>query len=146
MRSIPACLFYVPILRAAAQSTWRRENSDGQYRPFLSLSGYTCRQASPEPDTAMAYVDGMNLYGAVKGRPCLKWLNIQSLLESLVPAYRIATIRYYTARIKRAYPEDEGHSRQRKYLDALSSLSKIDIRYGTYSRFRVGGAYTTTRD
>ena len=96
----------------------------------------TCRQPAPEPGTAMAYVDGMNLYyGAVKDRPCLKWLNIQSLLESLVPAYRIVTIRYYAAQIKRAYPGDESHSRPRKYLDALSSLSKIDIRYGTYSRF-----------
>lgn len=96
----------------------------------------TCRQPFPEPDTAMAYVDGMNpYYGAVKDRPCLKWLNIPSLLESLAPAYRIVTIRYYTAQIKRAYPGDASHSRQRKYLDALSSLSKIDIRYGTYSRF-----------
>ena len=85
------------------------------------------------PD-AIAYVDGMNLYyGAVKYRPQYKWLDVQSLLESMFPQFTIIQIRYYTARLTQRFPKDKSPFRQLVYLDALETRNKIEIRWGTYA-------------
>lgn len=48
----------------------------------------------------IVYIDGFNLYyRALKGTP-FKWLNLQSLCESVLPKHlKIDQVNYYTARV-----------------------------------------------
>lgn len=49
---------------------------------------------------AIAYIDGFNLYyGAVKGDPPLKWLDVQAMCEAVLRNHDVAAVRYYTARV-----------------------------------------------
>jgi hypothetical protein len=55
--------------------------------------------ASRAKPKANVYVDGFNLYyGALKNTP-YKWLDLDALLRTILPAYEIHRIRYFSARI-----------------------------------------------
>lgn len=85
-------------------------------------------------ESVYSYVDGMNLYyGALKRHPGYRWLDISLLVANLVPDLVIAHTRYYTARIKATFPEDPGPARQRIYLEALQTRSRITIKEGVYA-------------
>jgi hypothetical protein len=64
-----------------------------------------------------AYVDGFNLYNGMhdaRGRRGL-WLNLESLLASLLRAdQKLVVVHYFTALVR-----GTGHEAQRTYLDAL---------------------------
>ena len=51
---------------------------------------------------ANIYIDGFNLYyGSLKSRyRQYKWLDLQSLSESLLPGRQVRRVRYFTARVK----------------------------------------------
>ncbi len=88
--------------------------------------------------SAIAYVDGMNLYyGAVKRRPECKWLDIRSMLEGLFPSLSIELIRYYTAKIQPEFPLDRHPLRQMKFIEALEASQNVKVRFGTFSRHSV---------
>ena len=88
------------------------------------------------------YIDGYNLYyGAKKlcaGRGGWKWLDVRSLVSSLVADQRswsgaqIEKIVYCTARVD-ARMNADGHSEQDVYLKALLASGSVDvIEYGKY--------------
>lgn len=81
---------------------------------------------------AYAYIDGFNLYYAVRNCSC-KWLNLKCLLQQqLSPSqYAITKIKYYTARVSGI--DDPGQPRrQQVYLDALATISELEIYYGNF--------------
>lgn len=80
------------------------------------------------------YIDGLNFYyGAVKGTD-QKWVDIAAFSRHLVPADRIDKVRYFTAMVKRRWPEDRAHERQNAYLRALRCDPLIEV---TMGHFRV---------
>lgn len=76
---------------------------------------------------SIVYIDGFNLYyGAMKDSSC-KWLNLQTYFERLRQDDDIQKIWYFTALVSGA-----AASRQQPYLEALSTLSKVEIKYGLF--------------
>jgi hypothetical protein len=69
------------------------------------------------------YVDGLNFYAAVKGRPDAKWVDLRQLAERLVPANdRLHAVKYFTSQTSAKAPEDPASpDRQRLFIRAASS-------------------------
>ena len=67
-----------------------------------------------------AYIDGFNLYkGSLEKRPALKWLDLMALSKALMPNYELGEIYYFTAPLKKKFPEDRANERQHAYLRVL---------------------------
>lgn len=93
---------------------------------FVSLG----EQTNPMPPTFNAYIDGFNLYkGVLATRPHLKWLNLRSWCESLLPEFSLNSVYYFTSRVKRRFDNDKAPERQHLYLRALEK-SGVEIAYG----------------
>lgn len=82
-----------------------------------------------------AYVDGFNLYkGALTKNPHLKWFDISNYVKKRYPELEPAGIYYFTAYLKKRFPNDRANERQHKYLRALSDTGvqiipgKFDVR------------------
>jgi hypothetical protein len=80
----------------------------------------------------VVYIDGFNLYyRALKGTP-FKWLNIQTLCESVLPKnIVIHEVNYYTARVSGRINANSPRD-QHLYLKALTSLSKVKLHFGSF--------------
>lgn len=79
-----------------------------------------------------AYVDGFNLYFGLKSANLRKyyWLNIQLLARNLLEAnQQLICTKYFTARV--ADPPEKAR-RQNLFIEALETLSDIQIFYGKY--------------
>src|SRR4030065_2795954 len=84
------------------------------------------------PPKTYVYVDGFNLYyGAVKDTP-YKWLNIPPGGELLLPAYSIARIKYFTARVSARKDDPDNPTRQQISLRALRTLPDLELVYGSF--------------
>lgn len=82
-----------------------------------------------------AYIDGYNLYyGLLKGSSC-KWLDPVRLVSSLLrDDHEILSVKYFTSPI-RTYPHDAAAiDRQKVYLQALSTLPKVEVIHGFYRK------------
>lgn len=82
----------------------------------------------------IVYVDGFNLYyGLLKGSRN-RWLSLGVFADSLAGKdFQVASIRYFTARIKPQFPGDHGKENQSRYLSALrGSEPRIKIEEGFY--------------
>ena len=81
------------------------------------------------------YVDGFNLFYGLRSKGWRRyyWLDVHSLAENLLRSGQtLAAVRYFTARIF-PDPRDPGkQARQNTYLDALATLSALDIHYGYF--------------
>jgi 6-hydroxy-3-succinoylpyridine 3-monooxygenase len=89
-------------------------------------------QEKEMPKRTMIYVDGLNLYyGALKGTP-YRWLNLQKYFELVRPDDDIQLIHYFTAVVDPPHGID-----QQTYLDALSTLPKLNIVVGAFIRKKV---------
>jgi len=80
----------------------------------------------------IVYVDGFNLYYRALKNTKYKWLDLNSLCRSVLPAHcAIEAINYYTARvsgrISQTSPKD-----QNTYLSALKTLSNLSIHFGNF--------------
>ena len=78
------------------------------------------------------YVDGFNLYyGAVKGT-AYKWLDIQKMVQLILPKNQILKIKYFTALVN-ARPQDPDQPiRQQMYLRALKTIPNLEIILGHF--------------
>ena len=78
------------------------------------------------------YVDGFNLYyGAVKGT-AYKWLDIQKMVQLLLPKNQVLKIKYFTALVN-ARPQDPDQPiRQQIYLRALKTIPNLEIILGHF--------------
>lgn len=79
----------------------------------------------------IVYVDGFNLYYAVKGTPC-KWLNIFALCRLLLPRNQIVKIKYFTALVSARPTDPDQPNRQLLYLRALQTIPELEIIYGHF--------------
>ena len=82
------------------------------------------------------YIDGLNLYYGMKSRGWRRyyWLDVQRLSESMLfPQQRLQFVRYFTAKLLPDFTPAARIERQSAYLQALSSLPKVRIRYGFHT-------------
>jgi len=86
------------------------------------------------PRTAV-YIDGFNLYyGCVKGTP-YRWLDINRLLQIVLPKNDITLIKYFTARVKPTPSDPDAPNRQSVYLKALKAhIPHLEIIEGRFLR------------
>lgn len=80
----------------------------------------------------ITYIDGFNLYFGLKSKKWEKyyWLNLIKLSQNLLKDdQELIMTKYFTARI--SSPPDKA-KRQSIYIDALMSLSDLDIFYGKF--------------
>jgi uncharacterized LabA/DUF88 family protein len=76
------------------------------------------------------YIDGFNLYYAIKDTGC-KWLNPKRLTEQVVPSAKVEKVRYFTARVSGAV--DAGApGRQQVLFKALATAPEVEIHFGTF--------------
>lgn len=101
----------------------------GRYAPLQRARKYRARMAGKQ--RAHMYVDGLNLYYAIRDTP-YKWLDLEALADRLLPAHDVTRVVYCTARV--ISPEDDPnlHLRQSVYLRALQTRSRIDILEGHF--------------
>ena len=79
------------------------------------------------------YIDGLNLYYGLKSKGWRRyyWLDVQRLSEGLMRPYQsLQFVRYFTAELLPGRGADARIERHTAYLQALSSLPKVDIQYG----------------
>lgn len=85
------------------------------------------------------YIDGFNLYYSLRAKEWRNyyWLNIHRLAgELLEPGQQLVRVRYFTSRIavRAGHPGDKARQvRQNTYLDALATLSEVEIHFGRHS-------------
>jgi hypothetical protein len=92
---------------------------------------YCCVMDKPQFN---AYIDAYNLYyGALEGRPDLKWLDVAGLCKALLPEMELGTVYYFTARVKDRFSGDGAPRRQHAYLRALSAVG-IEIVLGVFRK------------
>jgi hypothetical protein len=78
------------------------------------------------------YVDGFNLYyGALKGRPAARWLDLVALSQLLRPDDTVDAVRYFTARVK-GEQDPTAPGRQKLYLAALMTLPSVSVHFGQF--------------
>lgn len=88
---------------------------------------------APARKKAMIYVDGFNLYfGILQGTPDLKWLNLESFMDFLRPDEEVVGVRYFTALVDPQKHLSVSRDRQKRYLLALESCSRIKVVRGNY--------------
>lgn len=89
------------------------------------------RQPRPK---ASVYVDGFNLYRRLlAGHPEHKWLNLEALMDRVLPEYDVARVSYFTAIIK-ALPGKDPSSpqRQQAYIRALRTFERTSVYLGKF--------------
>lgn len=72
------------------------------------------------------YIDGFNLYYAIKFSP-YKWLDLSSLCRNLLPRHTINLIRYFTAHVKPLPHDLDVKTRQDFYFRALKTLKDLEL-------------------
>ena len=84
----------------------------------------------------IVYVDGYNLYyGSVK-KTSFKWLNIHRMCELLLPNNQIVGVKYFTAKVFSRKSNPQKHIRQQVYLQALETITNLEIIYGRFAEYR----------
>jgi len=88
--------------------------------------------AGGNPIPSYVYVDGFNLYyGAVKGT-AYKWLDIQKMVQLILPKNQILKIKYFTALVNARPKDPDQPIRQQMYLRALRTIPNLEIIYGHF--------------
>lgn len=85
-------------------------------------------------ERVIVYIDGFNLYFGMKEKRWRRyyWLNVHLLATNLLkPHQKLVEIKYFTSRVSSMPNDPEKADRQRKYLEALGTIS-CRIFYGHY--------------
>lgn len=99
-------------------------------------------------EKVISYIDGYNLYYGLRAQGWKRfyWLNLQKLSEQFLrPTQTLIQTKYFTTIVKQ--PEDK-RLRQQVFLEALKTLSDLDIYYGHFLSDEIvcrkcGHTYTT---
>ncbi len=81
------------------------------------------------------YIDGFNLYYGLRAKKWQRylWLDVRRLSENLLlPGQRLATVRYFTARVHFDPSDPFKSQRQDTYLDAIGTLQSVQIHEGFF--------------
>lgn len=90
-----------------------------------------------EKRKAIVYIDGFNLYFALKEKNWISfmWLDLVKLSHRLLRSdQELVRVKYFTARITN---DAQKQQRQNAFLDALATLDGIEIHEGAYQHNRV---------
>jgi uncharacterized LabA/DUF88 family protein len=81
------------------------------------------------PSKTVVYIDGFNLYYGALSQTSFRWLDLDKLVQLLMPHDKIVKVKYFTALVK-------GPSRvnQEAYLNAISSRPRIEVVMGNFKR------------
>jgi len=85
----------------------------------------------------IAYIDGFNLYYGLKSKGWRRyyWLNIQQLAQNLLKEdQKLIKTKYFTSHVIPSPHELSKTKRQHSFLEALETLTDIEIIYGHYLR------------
>ena len=82
--------------------------------------------------TAIAYVDGFNLYRRALINTPYKWLDLSRFFDSLFQEFEIICVNYFTARITPKPHDRSAHIKQNTYFRALQTDSRVRIHYGKF--------------
>lgn len=83
------------------------------------------------------YVDAFNLFfGSLKKTP-YRWLDLQALCQTYLPANDITAIKYFTALVSARPDDPQQPVRQQTYLRAIETLPTVQIIYGHYLSHKV---------
>src|SRR5258706_605818 len=78
------------------------------------------------------YVDGFNLYFAIKRMGPYKWVNLKALATAwLPPEADIQKVKYFTARVSGSI-DPQSPRRQQIYINAIRTLPSIEIVWGSF--------------
>jgi hypothetical protein len=89
------------------------------------------------------YVDAFNWhYGVLIHHPEWQSLNLQSFFEALRIDDDVVGIRFFTAIVHPDQHVSAKRDRQRRYLAALGSLSKVEVVLGKYPRGASPGGWS----
>ena len=79
------------------------------------------------------YVDGLNIYAAVRGRPATKWVDFPALASRLAPhGGEVATVKYFTAQISdKAAENPDSPRRQRVFIRAVRATG-VEVLEGKF--------------
>ena len=90
-----------------------------------------------QPQRAIVYIDGFNLYyGCLRGTP-YRWLDVGKLCSLLLPKDDVVAIKYFTAKVgrrpwvPRAYAPAESEDQQ-TYLRALATIPNLSLHFGQF--------------
>lgn len=80
------------------------------------------------------YIDGFNLYyGALKGDPALRWLDVSKLSQLLLAkGVQLGRIRYFTALVKGRANNPQQRQRQDIYIRALQTIPDLTVHLGSF--------------
>ena len=86
------------------------------------------------------YIDGFNLYYRLKNTP-YKWLNLQQLCQTYLNCkqHNIIKIKYFTALVKGKSKDHSNIHRQHRYLQALKTISNLEIIFGQFKKRQMTG-------
>jgi len=82
--------------------------------------------------SVIVYIDGLNLYEGIKDKGWKKflWLDLEKFAESLlIKDQKLICVKYFTTRISYPY---EKQKRQAAFIDAISTLKRIECFYGNF--------------
>ena len=99
----------------------------------------------------ITYIDGFNLYFGLcdAGWKRFLWLNLRTLSHNLLkPGQNLVRTKYFTSRVSSTPQDPNKPKRQGTYLEALETLSDLDIFYGHYLQkevkcFKCGATWFT---
>lgn len=86
-------------------------------------------------ERVIVYIDGFNLYYGMrsKGWQRYYWLNVQQLAQHLLkPGQSLVRTKYFTSWVSSTPRDPDKNSRQSTYVEALETLTNVDIYYGHY--------------
>lgn len=89
----------------------------------------------PAAERVIVYIDDFNLYYGMrsKGWRRYNWLNVQLLAQQLLrPGQCLVGTKYFTSWVSSTSPDPEKNRRQNIYVEALGTLTNVDIYYGHY--------------
>lgn len=96
--------------------------------------------AQKKPPRINVYIDGFNLYHGLKhsGLRRAYWLDLVRLAERLCEGRgQLERVRYFTSDVQSPPVELENWQRQRVYLAALSTLSRLEVIKGVFQTKRI---------
>lgn len=97
-------------------------------------AGRVTRKA-PTGASWIVYVDGLNFYAAVRGRPETKWIDFNALADRLVPSGdSVSEVKYFTSQISAKASEDSDAPRRQRVLIRAIRATGVEVLEG---RFKV---------
>ena len=87
----------------------------------------------------IVYVDGLNFYAAVRGRPDTKWVHFGALAARLVPrSGTVGKVKYFTSQISEKAAEDSDAPRRQRVLIRAVRATGVEVLEG---KFKVPDAW-----